>query len=447
MKNKALTIVASVVLVLVVLAVFAGFSSLGKGGDSDHTHTYRTVGNSATCTAAGEKLEICSVCQEERKTAVPALGHDYRVTSHVDATCDADGLHVETCSRCKDVKSTTIAKLVHVFELDRESSSTCTEGGERVEICTLCGAERKTSFEAVAHELESHAAVAATCTETGHDAYEACKNCSYTTRGEDIPALGHDEVAHEAQASTCTVAGHNAYVTCSRCSYTTYQALPLGAHTYAEGVCTVCGAIEEASEGCATIIINITGSTIDGLNEAMTAGGAGGVLSWNGETISSSGHSVTISVTEDGTLTLPEGKASGATVEYTLDGDTTLSAGETLTITITVTGGYEGSDKCAFDTVNVTFASNLISFTIDGATYQAEAGMTWGEWVESDYNTLGFSAVENVADGVVERPADYGEGNSYYYVVGSDSHAGVSLSEEITEGFEYYTDYSGNLAA
>lgn len=32
----------------------------------------------------------------------------------------------------------------------------------------------------------------------------------------------------------------------------------------------------------------------------------------------------------------------------------------------------------------------LISFTIDGTTYQAEEGMTWGEWVESDYNTDGY---------------------------------------------------------
>ena len=32
----------------------------------------------------------------------------------------------------------------------------------------------------------------------------------------------------------------------------------------------------------------------------------------------------------------------------------------------------------------------LISFTIDGQGYQAEKGMTWQEWVESDYNTGGF---------------------------------------------------------
>ncbi len=31
-----------------------------------------------------------------------------------------------------------------------------------------------------------------------------------------------------------------------------------------------------------------------------------------------------------------------------------------------------------------------ISFTIDGISYLADEGMTWGEWVESEYNTDGF---------------------------------------------------------
>lgn len=30
---------------------------------------------------------------------------------------------------------------------------------------------------------------------------------------------------------------------------------------------------------------------------------------------------------------------------------------------------------------------NIISFTIASTSYQAEEGMTWGEWVDSEYNT------------------------------------------------------------
>ena len=46
------------------------------------------------------------------------------------------------------------------------------------------------------------------------------------------------------------------------------------------------------------------------------------------------------------------------------------------TITVTTTGS--GS------------STNLITFTINGVSYQAETGMTWDEWVDSDYNTGAF---------------------------------------------------------
>lgn len=34
--------------------------------------------------------------------------------------------------------------------------------------------------------------------------------------------------------------------------------------------------------------------------------------------------------------------------------------------------------------------SNIIIFTIDSVEYQAEEGMTWNEWCNSKYNTLGL---------------------------------------------------------
>jgi hypothetical protein len=37
----------------------------------------------------------------------------------------------------------------------------------------------------------------------------------------------------------------------------------------------------------------------------------------------------------------------------------------------------------------------LISFTIEGTTYQAEDGMTWEEWVESEYNTGEYTTKYN----------------------------------------------------
>lgn len=46
--------------------------------------------------------------------------------------------------------------------------------------------------------------------------------------------------------------------------------------------------------------------------------------------------------------------------------------------------------------------SGLIEFTIDGTTYQAVEGMTWGEWVESEYNTDGWEVY--VSEGWIKKP-------------------------------------------
>lgn len=40
-----------------------------------------------------------------------------------------------------------------------------------------------------------------------------------------------------------------------------------------------------------------------------------------------------------------------------------------------------------------------ISFTIDGVTYLADEGMTWAEWVASEYNTDGFQIVSGSLPG------------------------------------------------
>lgn len=41
-------------------------------------------------------------------------------------------------------------------------------------------------------------------------------------------------------------------------------------------------------------------------------------------------------------------------------------------------------------------SSALITFTIDGTSYQAEEGMTWGEWCNSSYNTTGDLRIGNI---------------------------------------------------
>ena len=76
-------------------------------------------------------------------------------------------------------------------------------------------------------------------------------------------------------------------------------------------------------------------------------------------------------------------------------------------IEITITGGADATNQNLIDWLNAN-GKRVITFTIDGATYYAEEGMTWGEWVESEYNTGGFYVVEGLvafdtAYGVVDE--------------------------------------------
>lgn len=50
-------------------------------------------------------------------------------------------------------------------------------------------------------------------------------------------------------------------------------------------------------------------------------------------------------------------------------------------------GPVIGDIQTALDAI---IGKSSISFTIEGTTYQADAGMTWGEWAESAYNTVGY---------------------------------------------------------
>lgn len=38
----------------------------------------------------------------------------------------------------------------------------------------------------------------------------------------------------------------------------------------------------------------------------------------------------------------------------------------------------------------------MITFTIEGITYQAEEGMTWGQWIDSKYNDGSVTALDPV---------------------------------------------------
>lgn len=156
-----------------------------------------------TCTTG----KTCALCGAK----YGILGHDWGAW-----TPNGNGTHTRSCMRCPEVEPASCTG----------GTATCSAKA----VCVACGGEYGEK-DPNNHDLVQHAAKAPTCTDIGWDAYEACKNCNYTTRTE-LPALNHDLEQHDAKAPTCTEIGWDAYETCSRCDYTTYVELPALNHDY-----------------------------------------------------------------------------------------------------------------------------------------------------------------------------------------------------------------------
>ena len=158
-------------------------------------------GGYATC----DTLGMCNTCG----------GSYYGGHAWGEWSSAGNGTHTRSCTNyCREVDT---AKCTG-------GKATCTTKA----VCEVCDTEYGEK-DPNNHDLEQHAAQAPTCTEKGWDAYEACKNCNYTTYAEQ-PALNHDLKQHAAKAPTCTEKGWNAYETCSRCDYTTYAEQPALKH-------------------------------------------------------------------------------------------------------------------------------------------------------------------------------------------------------------------------
>ena len=176
----------------------------GKSFVTAHPYEEHSGGTETpTCTTG----KTCALCGAK----YGILGHDWGAW-----TPNGNGTHTRSCMRCPEVEPASCTG----------GTATCSAKA----VCVACGGEYGEK-DPNNHDLVQHAAKAPTCTDIGWDAYEACKNCNYTTRTE-LPALNHDLEQHEAKAPTCTEIGWDAYDTCSRCDYTTYVELPALNHDY-----------------------------------------------------------------------------------------------------------------------------------------------------------------------------------------------------------------------
>jgi hypothetical protein len=189
----------------------------------------------ATCTETGyEAYEECSVCDYTTYKEIPALNHDYDEAvyswnedlSKVTATriCKNDEKHIETET------ADTVYSIV--------KDATCKESGtakytsNSFDNSAFSVQVKEVELQKLEHVISKFEKVEATCKQAGHEAYEKCENCDYTTYKE-IAILEHDyqEVTVD---STCKQAG-SVTKECKDCGHVDSKTeLPLADHTFGD---------------------------------------------------------------------------------------------------------------------------------------------------------------------------------------------------------------------
>lgn len=100
----------------------------------------------ATCEEEGEKVGICTKCEEEITETIPALGgvHDYAIYNpgFKAATCEEEGTRTLKCTICLDELVLPLPVLGHEWVYDEViSEASCTVEGKGHRHCTRTGCE------------------------------------------------------------------------------------------------------------------------------------------------------------------------------------------------------------------------------------------------------------------------------------------------------------------
>ncbi|MBQ9188778.1 MAG: hypothetical protein IJ138_05580 [Clostridia bacterium] len=114
MKKWLLILLAA--LLLFALLPSAAFADPPQS-DPTHQHNWVVQDDTATCTASGKRVWVCTVCGQTYGEASPAKGHKWdsgKVTRA--ATCEKDGVKTYTCSRCKNTRTEAIRALGHDWD-------------------------------------------------------------------------------------------------------------------------------------------------------------------------------------------------------------------------------------------------------------------------------------------------------------------------------------------
>ena len=335
-------------------------------------------GNSAywECTECGRYFSDAEGANpiDENSWVIAALGHDY-VAVVTPPTCGAQGYTTHTCSRCGDEYIDTYVDATGDHVWGEPVWGVPQDGGPSWKVivtrtCSTCSTtETKPSYV----DNADVATVAATCAAGGYkkatfeaefDGQHIEKEITWAETEIDASSHAVELVEHKALKATCTEAGNNAYWYCSACGKyfsdeggtarideNSWITPATGIHTYENGVCTVCGAVDPAAA-----VAKIGDEYFATLQAAVDAANTGDV----------------VEILAAGTYTLPnlpknitlEGKVDGVVFNHTSAGSiASIPNGATIK---NVTFNFGNVNYHGFQHAGVI---NMIGCTLNGKLF------------------------------------------------------------------------------
>ena len=124
--------------------------------------------------------------------------------------------------------------------------ATCTVNGSITRTCTECEKVKVEIIPALGHTYDEGVVTAPTCTEAGFTTYTCTNNCGYSYTDNATEATDHAYGEGVVTPPTCVDEGYTTYTCTNNCghSYTDNTTEATGEHTFENGECTVCGALD-----------------------------------------------------------------------------------------------------------------------------------------------------------------------------------------------------------
>lgn len=223
--------------ILVIFCVALLFAACEKAC----THQYESrITVQASCTAEGEEVFTCTLCQHSYTQKISAQSHNYGTEAvEKEPTCSEEGLRKRNCTACGATESEPIEKLPHTL-LDGVTVTkepNCTQKGEGIGVCGVCGADQVPAELPTndTHVFTETVVREATCTEAG-EGMKTCTLCQYAEPCQ------YDKKAHAYNTqnvtikATCTQNGEQQKI-CADCGHTAKEVVAALGHSWSAATC------------------------------------------------------------------------------------------------------------------------------------------------------------------------------------------------------------------